>query len=220
VQRTNASLHGRNGSERPSSIARACAFAALFALIACRAAHAGFDHRVAVDDSGPWNRNLTKGLEYGLIAGEVAGAVWEGGDTRLGKTFWQAIDASLGGAVAAEAMKRVFSRERPSQTDDPNQWFKGGGHRSFPSGEVTLAASVVGPFVLEYGRDVPAVYALELLPLYDAVARVKQGSHWQTDVIAGWALGTGFAALARLPQTPLVLSVMPHAVFVGLRRSF
>ncbi len=190
------------------------------ALIGCGAANAGIDHPVAVDNSGPWNRNVTKALEYGLIAGEVAGAAWEGGETRLGKTFWQAIDASAGGAIAAEAMKHIFSRERPSQTNDPNQWFKGDGHRSFPSGEVTLAASVVGPFVLEYAHENPAVYALELLPLYDAVARVKQGAHWQTDVIAGWALGTGFAALARIPQTPFVLSVMPHGVVVGIRRSF
>lgn len=195
--------------------------ASSLALFACAGmASAGFDHRVEVDASGLWNRNVTKGLEYGLIAGEIAGAAWEGGETRLGKTFWQAIDASAGSALAAEAMKRVFSRERPSETDDPSQWFKGDHHRSFPSGEVTFVSSVVGPFVLEYGRDAPAVYALELLPLYDAVARVKQGDHWQTDVLAGWALGTGFAALARLPQAPLILSVMPHAVFIGIRRSF
>ena len=42
---------------------------------------------------------------------------------------------------------------------------------------------------LEYGHDNPAVYALELLPLYDAIARVKVQSHWQTDVLAGFALG-------------------------------
>ena len=119
-------------------------------------------------------RNVTKGLEYGLLVTEIAGAAWEGGETRLGKTFWQTIDASAGSAIAAEAMKRIFSRERPSETDDPNQWFKGDHHRSFPSGEVTFASSVVGPFVLEHGREQPAVYALELLPLYEAVARVKQ----------------------------------------------
>jgi undecaprenyl-diphosphatase len=205
----------RNPPKRATLVALALASIAY-----STASVAGFDHRVEVNDSGPWNRSITRGLEYGLIAGEVAGAAWEGGETRLGKTFWQSIDASIGSAVAAEAMKRIFSRERPSETDDPNRWFKGDNHHSFPSGEVTLVSSVVGPFVLEYGHDAPAVYALELLPLYDAVARVKQGGHWQTDVLAGWALGTGFAALARIPQTPLLLSVMPHGVVVGIRRSF
>ena len=42
------------------------------------------------------------------------------------------------------------------------EWFKGGGHYSFPSGEVTLVASTVAPFVFEYGRDHPMVYGLEL----------------------------------------------------------
>jgi len=41
----------------------------------------------------------------------------------------------------------------------------------FPSGEVTLVASTVAPFVFEYGRDLPMVYGLELLTLYDMVAR-------------------------------------------------
>jgi len=51
---------------------------------------------------------------------------------------------------------------------------------------VTLTASVVTPFVLEYAQDHPGVYALELIPLYDAVARMKVHGHWQTDVLAGW----------------------------------
>jgi len=39
-------------------------------------------------------------LVYTLIGGRIAGALWEGGQTRLGKTFWQAIDSSaLGGCL-------------------------------------------------------------------------------------------------------------------------
>jgi hypothetical protein len=66
-------------------------------------------------------------------------------------------------------LNNTFRRLRPSQTDDPNQWFKHGGH-SFPSGEVTAISAIVTPFVLEHREDHPAVYALELLPLYDAEA--------------------------------------------------
>jgi undecaprenyl-diphosphatase len=86
--------------------------------------------------------------------------------------------------------KAVFSRARPREGNDPNQWFKGRGHQSFPSGDVTFVSAAITPFVLEYGRDHPAVYALALLPAYDAIARMKSQAHWQTDVLAGFAVGT------------------------------
>ena len=70
-------------------------------------------------------------------------------------------------------MKHIFTRSRPAQSPDPHLWFQGAGHYSFPSGEVTAVTAIVTPFVLEYGREHPAVYALELLPAYDAIARVK-----------------------------------------------
>ena len=184
------------------------------------AARAGIDSRLAYDNSGIWARSNQTALEYGLIATEVAGALWEGGETRSGRTFWQAIDSSVIGGVASTALKYVFSRERPAQTADPNRWFTGHG-QSFPSGEVTLAASVVTPFVIEYGREHPAIWALELLPAYDAVARMKVRAHWQTDVLAGFALGTATGWIAHAHAgTPWTLSVMPHAVYVGIHHSF
>ena len=87
-------------------------------------------------------------------------------------------------------MKYAFSRARPYQGNNPNAWFKGSGNQSFPSGEVTLQASFVTPFIANYGRQDPWIWALEALPVYDAFARLKSQAHWQTDVIAGWALGT------------------------------
>jgi len=47
--------------------------------------------------------------------------------------------------------------------------------------------------VFEYGHEYPGVWSLEILPVYDAIARVKSGEHWQTDVLAGFAIGTGTA---------------------------
>lgn len=183
-------------------------------------ASAGFDHLVEYDNSGIWKRSNQQTLLYALIGGEVAGAVWLGGEERLGKTFWQAIDSSALGAVSSEAMKHIFTRARPDQTDDPNQWFQGHGHYSFPSGEVTAVTAIVTPFVLEYGHDQPAVYALELLPVYDAIARVKVHAHWQTDVLAGFALGTGTGYLAHSRDSPVILSVLPHGFMVGLHQQF
>lgn len=183
-------------------------------------ASAGFDHLVEYDNSGIWKRSNQQALIYTLIGGEIAGAVWLGGEDRLGKTFWQAIDSSALGAVSSEAMKHIFTRARPDQTDDPNQWFQGHGHYSFPSGEVTAVTAIVTPFVLEYGHEQPAVYALELLPAYDAIARVKVHAHWQTDVLAGFALGTTTGYLAHSRDSPVILSVLPHGFMVGLHRQF
>jgi undecaprenyl-diphosphatase len=182
-------------------------------------AEAGFDHRVTYDDSGIWARSNQQALVNGLIGAVAIGALWEGGESRLGKTFWQSVDSGVVSGVASTALKYAFSRERPSQTDDPHRWFTGNG-QSFPSGEVTTVSSLVTPFVLEYREDSPAVYALELLPVYDAIARVKTWGHWQTDVIAGFALGTTAGYLFHQRSSPLILSVMPHGIQVGLKMKF
>ena len=181
----------------------------------------GIDHRLGYDDSGIWARSNQNALIAVLLVGEVGGALWEGGEERFGRTLWQSIDATVLGGVSSEVLKRVFSRERPDRTSDPNQWFKGGGNQSFPSGEVTTTSAVATPLVLEYRREHPAVYALELLPLYDAIARMKVRAHWQSDVIAGFVLGTGAGYFAHARSgTPLVLSVMPHGIYVGLKKKW
>ena len=121
-------------------------------------------------------------------------------------------------AAAARVAKEVFTRARPAQTDDPNKWFRGKGHYSFPSGEVSFVSAAVAPFVFEYRADHPLVYALELLPLYDGVARMKSHAHWQTDVLAGFALGTAAGYYAHNRSSPFFLEYMPHAFEVGLKK--
>jgi undecaprenyl-diphosphatase len=147
-------------------------------------------------------------------------ALWEGDSSRLGHASWQSVDSLVIGAATSEAMKRIFSRARPTQTDDPNQWFKGSGHRSFPSGEVMEITTAITPYVLEYGTDHPAVYALELLPLYDGIARVKSHAHWQTDVLASFALGTGIGYYSHSRNVPISVELLPRGLTVGWRRSF
>lgn len=179
----------------------------------------GIDSKLHYDNEGIWKRSNQKALMGVLIGGEIIGALWEGSDSRLGKTFYSAIDASIIGAGSSEVLKRTFRRARPSQTDDPNDWFKHGG-KSFPSGEVTLAAAVITPFVLEYGHDNPAMYALELIPLYDAVARMKTHGHWQTDVLAGWALGTLVGSYAHSRSKSLTVGILPRGITVGWKTKF
>ena len=155
-----------------------------------------------------------------LIGGEVLCGLWEGGQSRFGSTCWRAIDSSLIASASAQVLKYVFTRARPIQRNDPNAWFQGGSHYSFPSGEVAAVSSIVTPFVFEYRNQQPGVWALEALPLYDAIARMKVQAHWQTDVLAGFAIGTAAGYYAHQRDSPLVLSVMPHAILVGLRRRF
>jgi len=180
----------------------------------------GIDRRVARDDSGIWQRKYQRDLINLMIVGDIAGAVWEGGETRLGKTFWQSIDSTTIAGLSTEVLKVTFSRERPAETDNPNKFFQGGGHRSFPSGEVAAVSAIVTPFVAEYRHDHPAVYALELLPAYDMVARVKVWGHWQTDVLAGFAIGTASGIYAHSRAQPLILSALPGGFMVGLRKKF
>lgn len=182
----------------------------------------GIDHRVTYDDSGIWNRDVQKGLAAGVALTTVGGAVFADSDTRLGRTFDQSFDAMVLTAGATAGLKYAFARKRPSQTDDPNAFFQGGGAQSFPSGEVGEMASVVTPFILEYRQDHPAVYALALLPAYDAVARVKTHGHWQSDVLAGAALGVAFGVYAHHRKRPIFLGFTPDGdgVMVGYAKTF
>jgi undecaprenyl-diphosphatase len=180
----------------------------------------GIDHRINQDDRGIWARHNQIALEDGAILLVVAGALWEGDGTRLGHTLWQSFDSMAIGAVSAEGLKYAFSRSRPSQTDNPNQWFQGHGHKSFPSGEVMTVTTAVTPIVLEYGSEYPAVWALELLPAFDAVARVKSRAHWQSDVLASFAIGTAIGAYAHSRTSSISVGVLPHGLTVGWKKSF
>ncbi|HWJ33641.1 MAG TPA: phosphatase PAP2 family protein [Steroidobacteraceae bacterium] len=189
-------------------------------LMASNCAYAGFDHELALDQSGIWARNYQNGLEYGVIAVEVAGSLWFGNDDKLGHTFWQTMDASTISGIGAAILKRGFGRARPSQGGNPNQWFKGSCCESFPSGEVTLQASFVTPFIANYARENPWVWSLEALPVYDAIARMKSQAHWQSDVIAGWALGSAVGYWATTLGTPLSVRVLPGGLSVGFNKRF
>lgn len=195
-------------------------FVLLLAALAVPAAADGLDRRLDFDDSGIWDESVQDAVLYSLIGAEVAGALWMGGETRVGRVLWQSIDASAAGFLTAEVTKRIFTRVRPSDADDPDLWFEGGSNDSFPSGSMIAVTSIVTPFVLEYRKDYPAIYALELLPLYMAVGRLKAQEHWQTDVIAGFAIGTTLGVLAHRREHPFVLEMLPDGVMVGMRKRF
>jgi undecaprenyl-diphosphatase len=180
----------------------------------------GFDHRLTFDDSGIWDEDVQDAVLYALVGGEIVGAFWEGGETRVGRVLWQSIDASAAGFLTSEVTKRLFTRVRPRDADDPDLWFEGGSNDSFPSGSTIAVTSIITPFVLEYRKDHPAIYALEVLPVYTAIGRLKVQAHWQTDVIAGFAIGTAWGVLARRRENPLILNLLPDGVEIGWRKRF
>ncbi|MGN6739981.1 phosphatase PAP2 family protein [Dyella sp.] len=180
----------------------------------------GIDHRLHYDNSGIWNRNNQKALLYGSILTVGVGALALGDDSKLGDTFWRSVDSMVITGVAATGMKYTFRRERPSQTASPNQWFKSSSAQSFPSGEVAAISAAVTPFIANYGQDHPAVYALVLLPAYDAVARMKVRGHWQSDVLVGAALGTGIGIWSARRHSPLILGWLPGGFQVGFVHRF
>jgi len=180
----------------------------------------GIDHEWSLDQSGIWARKYQTALEFGVIAVEVGGAVWLGNDDKLGHGFWQAIDSTVVSSVAAAALKLTFSRARPDQGNDPNKWFQGHCCESFPSGEVTLQASFVTPLIMSYRKETPWIWALEVLPVYDAVARMKSQAHWQTDVLAGWALGSAVGYWSANRKMPLSVQVLPGGLSIGFSKRF
>lgn len=188
------------------------------------AAHAGggilgMDSPVSGNATGIWSRGNQRLVLDLAVVGVVGGALWEGSDSRFGRTLWQSADAIVLGQFAYAVINRAAGRLRPSQTSSPDEWGNSKGH-SFPSGDVTLISSSITPIVLEYGPGNPAVYALELLPAYDAIARVKSHAHWQSDVLAGWALGSAAGYYAHSREVPLTVRVLPRGITVGISARF
>ncbi|GLQ46172.1 hypothetical protein GCM10007862_12230 [Dyella lipolytica] len=180
----------------------------------------GIDSRLKYDNSGIWRRSNQTALMYGTIATVGVGALAFGDHDKLGDTFWRSVDAMVISSLGAEAMKYTFQRERPSQTSNPNLFFRGTNAQSFPSGEVTAISAAVTPFMVNYGPDHPLVYALALLPAYDAEARMKTRSHWQSDVLVGAALGAGVGIWASRRSSPLIIGWLPGGFQVGFIHHF
>ena len=178
------------------------------------------DHTVSYDASGIWNPDVYRGIVGALTVAQVGGAVWEGSESRFGKTMWQGIDSEIIGGVTATAGKYIFTRTRPSTTDNPCLWFQHGSNYSFPSGEAAVSAALVTPYVIEYAHDYRATYALLLLPLYVGAGRIKNQAHWQTDVLAGWAVGGLSGWFAHSRETPFMIQLLPHGFQVGYKTQF
>ena len=79
----------------------------------------------------------------------------------------------------------------------------------------SLQASFVTPFTANYAREYPWICTLEILPLYDAFARLKSQAHWQSDVIAGGALGSVVGFWSTTRPMPISVQILPLGLFVA-----
>jgi membrane-associated phospholipid phosphatase len=61
---------------------------------------------------------------------------------------------------------------------------------------------------------------LAALPLYVGAARLKSQAHWQTDVLAGAALGAGIGYFESTRNSAWSATVLPRGVTVGLSKRF
>jgi hypothetical protein len=210
---------GSGASKSARALLAACLISAVHPAVAsCGWSY--IDHGWNHDASGVWNPNVYRSLVGALAAADIGGALWEGSDTRLGKTLWQGIDSVAISSAAEGVGKRIFTRARPGAGNDPCMWFKGGSNYSFPSGEAAVAAGLVAPMVFEYAHDNPVAYSLLLVPAYVGVARIKNQAHWQSDVIAGWAIGGLSGWYSHQREVPLSVVVLPRGITIGFRKEF
>jgi hypothetical protein len=84
----------------------------------------GIDHTVPYDNSGIWARGNQEFLIDATIVTVIGGSLVLGDQDKLGDTFWRSFDSMAVSAATAQAGKWVFQRKRPSQTDNPNEFFK------------------------------------------------------------------------------------------------
>jgi membrane-associated phospholipid phosphatase len=178
------------------------------------------DHRVDYDGSGAWNTDVYRSIASAFTVTQVGAALWEGSESRFGRTVWQGVDAQIIASVTAAVGKRVFTRVRPTDTNNPCLWFEGGSNYSFPSREAAGMAALVTPYILEYASEQPAVYALALLPLYIGTGRIKNQAHWQTDVLAGWTIGALSGWFAHRQDIPFTIQLLPDGFAVGFKTRF
>jgi undecaprenyl-diphosphatase len=214
----NQSMGPARKSASRSAPALAGMLAAVCALVLSpRIGRADIDHRVSKDTSGIYSAQDAVPISLAVLTAGCA--LWQGTEDRFGKTCWQAGESGVAGVFMAEGLQFLTGRQSPAETSDPSRWFSGG-KGSFPSTHVTVTTAIVTPFIYQYVHEQPAVALLAILPVYEMVARVKAQEHWQTDVLAGAALGFATGYFESHRDSPLVFSLLPGGAYVGFRHSF
>ncbi len=92
----------------------------------------------------------------------------------------------------AKAKPRIFALAKPLKITPSTRVIDSGQGRSFPSGHAIDTTSVAVLLTLFYPRRGWLAF---LIPLLVGYSRVYVGSHWPSDVIASYFIGTGATLL-------------------------
>jgi len=145
----------------------------------------------------PFGREMIQGLFIlGLLIAAAVSRSW--GYARLALVVGVAYAIS---GTTCHLIKMAVHRPRPEVMRLP--WVGGWGVaacmienelHSFPSGDVTIAASLATVMFLAIGRG-RARYVLFLIPFLSAVGRIVVAAHYPSDCLAGALLGMATAVL-------------------------
>lgn len=109
---------------------------------------------------------------------------------------WMVALSVAGGTLVSNLLKWGFARPRPDLVPHATLVYT----QSFPSGHAMLSAVVyltLGALLARSQEDTHVkIYFLTVataLTLIVGISRIYLGVHWPTDVLAGWALGAGWA---------------------------
>ncbi len=174
------------------------------------------DHKVKKDDSGFWGSHYYIPKASAVVVFGMA--LYEGTESRLGKTTWQSLDAGVISQLITEVAKESTGRNRPKDAQSPNEWGEGG--KSFFSGHVSGMTALVTPYILEYQDEYPWINLLWILPLHQMGGRIKAQAHWQSDVLVGALAGFASGYWASRRTSPLLLYFNKDSAFLGLKHNF
>ncbi|AEW94945.1 integral membrane protein [Streptantibioticus cattleyicolor NRRL 8057 = DSM 46488] len=161
---------------------------------------------------------VTFGAEYGVLAVLAALLAWcwwrvarrqgAGAPAAVAGVAWAVLSAGLAVLLSVPVRSLVARRAPVVDHDQLTVLVPGRTGFSFVSGHATLAMAVAVGLFMVHRRTGLAAIALAAL---DGLGYVFMGTHYPTDVIGGFALGTAtsllLAPLAMLALAPLAAAV-------------